>query len=415
MNGEGGSGMRLAERSSEASGTVRRVMRWLALCAAVFAFGVVMFGAFVRLSNAGLSCPDWPTCYGQVTWPHHEQAVARADAAFPDRPYEATKAWREQVHRFLAGTLGVLVLVLALLAAWRPRWARTAVILGAVFAAGGVTLYMRGEHAWSSLLAVVAIALPLGTAIRLRGPGAWRIAVLALAVIIFQAMLGMWTVTLLLKPIVVMGHLLGGITTFALLAYAALRLAGVGAFDERFAPLRRWIVLGIVLLACQIALGGWTSSNYAALACGTGPDAFPKCLGQWMPPTDFKQGFVLWRGIGVNYEGGVLDMAARSAIQIAHRFGALVVFVYLLWLGHRVAKRGLRLAGAAIGVVLVTQVLLGISNVHFGLPLPVATLHNGVAALLLFTLLATLARAQLAPSLAVVGDPGPVPGSSHPR
>lgn len=369
-------------------------MRWLALCAAVFAFGVVMFGAFVRLSNAGLSCPDWPTCYGQVTWPHHEQAVARADAAFPDRPYEATKAWREQVHRFLAGTLGVLVLVLALLAAWRPRGARAAVIAGALFAAAGVTLYMRGEHVWSSLLAVIAIALPLGAAVALPRPGAWRLAVLALAVIIFQAMLGMWTVTLLLKPVVVMGHLLGGITTFALLAYAALRLAGVGAMDEQYAPLRRWIALGIVLLACQIALGGWTSSNYAALACGTGPGSFPQCLGQWAPPTDFHEGFVLWRGIGVNYEGGVLDMAARSAIQIAHRLGALVVFVYLLWLGHRVAKRGLRRAGAAIALVLIAQVLLGISNVHFGLPLPVATLHNGVAALLLFTLLATLARTQ---------------------
>jgi cytochrome c oxidase assembly protein subunit 15 len=373
---------------------LRRIMRWLALGAAVFAFGVVMFGAFVRLSNAGLSCPDWPTCYGQVTWPHHEQAVARADAAFPDRPYEATKAWREQVHRFLAGTLGVLVLVLALLAAWQPRWTRLAVVLGAVFAAGGVSLYMHGEHAWSSLLAVVAIALPLAAAIGLRRPGAWRLAVLALGVIIFQAMLGMWTVTLLLKPIVVMGHLLGGITTFALLAYVALRLAGVGAPDGHHAALRRWIALGIVLLACQIALGGWTSSNYAALACGTGPDAFPKCLGQWTPPTDFKEGFVLWRGIGVNYEGGVLDMAARSAIQIAHRIGALVVFVYLMWLAHRVARRGLRLAGAAIGVVLAAQVLLGISNVHFGLPLPVATAHNGVAALLLFTLLATLARTQ---------------------
>ncbi|WP_425474725.1 COX15/CtaA family protein [Frateuria hangzhouensis] len=388
---------------------VRRIMRWLALCAAVFAFGVVMFGAFVRLSNAGLSCPDWPTCYGQVSWPQHEQAVARADAAFPDRPYEANKAWREQVHRFLAGTLGVLVLVLALLAAWRPRWARGAVILGAIFAAGGVSLYMSGEHVWSSILAVVAIALPLGAAVRLRGPGAWRLAVLVLAVIIFQAMLGMWTVTLLLKPIVVMGHLLGGITTFALLAYVALRFAGVGATDERHAPLRRWIALGIVLLACQIALGGWTSSNYAALACGAGADAFPKCLGQWMPPTDFREGFVLWRGIGVNYEGGVLDMAARSAIQIAHRFGALVVFVYLLWLGYRVARRGLRRAGAAIGVVLVAQVLLGISNVHFGLPLPVATLHNGVAALLLFTLLATLAQTQPG-VLPTQGEPGPAPG-----
>jgi cytochrome c oxidase assembly protein subunit 15 len=351
-----------------------KVLRGLALLAAVFAFGVVMFGAFVRLSNAGLSCPDWPTCYGKVSWPEHQH-----------------KAWREQVHRFLAGTLGTLVLALALIAAWRRPWARYAVIVGAIFAAVGVSLYIKGEHHWSLLLSIVAIGLPLIAAIGLKRPGAWRISVLALAVVIFQAMLGMWTVTLLLKPIVVMGHLLGGITTFALLAYAALRFAGVGARDDSYAGLRKAVVFGIVLLLAQIALGGWTSSNYAALACGTD---FPKCLGQWAPPTDFREGFVLWRGIGVNYEGGVLDMAARSAIQIAHRMGALVVFCYLAWLSHRVSRRGLRAQGLAIAVVLVAQVLLGVSNVHFGLPLPVATAHNGVAALLLFTLLATLARTQ---------------------
>jgi cytochrome c oxidase assembly protein subunit 15 len=204
-------------------------------------------------------------------------------------------------------------------------------------------------------------------------------------------MLGMWTVTLLVKPIVVTAHLLGGMATFGLLAYAALRFAGVGADDDAYAPLRRFIAIGIVLLVCQITLGGWTSSNYAALACGTD---FPTCQGAWWPATDFHEGFVLWRGVGVNYEGGVLDMAARSAIQLTHRLGALVVFGYLGWLSHRLARRGLRRIAIAIGVVLVTQVLLGIGNVHLGLPLPVATAHNGVAALLLFTLLTALARTQ---------------------
>ena len=371
-----------------------KILRSLSLLAAVFALGLVMFGAFVRLSNAGLSCPDWPTCYGQATWPQHAQAVAKADAAFPERPYEAHKAWREQVHRFLAGTLGVLVLVLALLASWRRRGAQLAIIVAAVFAAVGVGLYISGEHRWSSLLAACAIALPLFAAISLRRPGAWRISVLALAVIIFQAMLGMWTVTLLLKPIVVMGHLLGGMTTFALLAYAALRFAGIGAPDDRLADLRRPVAIGVVLLFCQIALGGWTSANYAALACGYGPGSFPQCLNQWAPPTDFHQGFVLWRGIGVNYEGGVLDMAARSAIQLVHRLGALVVFCYLLFLSFKLARRGLRLFATGVVLALIAQILLGISNVVFGLPLPVATAHNGMEALLLFTLLAALARTQ---------------------
>jgi cytochrome c oxidase assembly protein subunit 15 len=238
---------------------------------------------------------------------------------------------------------------------------------------------------------LLAILLPTAGAFYLRERAALKMSVLALAVIIFQAMLGMWTVTLLLKPIVVMGHLLGGMTTFGLLAYAALRYCGVGAADDRYASLRRAVVIGIVLLACQIALGGWTSANYAALACGTD---FPTCLGQWAPPTDFHQGFVLWREIGVNYEGGILDMAARSAIQIAHRIGALVVFCYLAWLAWRLVRSGFIKGGSVLAAVLLLQVLLGISNVHFGLPLPVATAHNGGAALLLFTLLAHYARLQ---------------------
>lgn len=373
---------------------VSKTLRWLALLATVFAFGLVMFGAFVRLSNAGLSCPDWPTCYGQATWPHHAQAVVHADAEFPNRPFEANKAWREQVHRMLAGTLGMLVLAMALLVAWRDCRTRVKVIAAAVCAAVGLTMYMRGEHVVSSVLAALAIVLPMTGAWRWRAEGACRIIVLALAVIIFQAMLGMWTVTLLLKPIVVTGHLLGGMTTFALLGYAAVRLAGVGAPDDVLAGLRKLVILGLVLLACQIALGGWTSSNYAALACGFGDAAFPKCSGQWWPPTDFHQGFILWRGIGVDYEGGILDGAARTAIQMAHRIGALVVFCYLGWLSHKLARRGLRWCGIAVGVALVCQVLLGISNVHFGLPLPVATAHNGMAALLLFALVATLARTQ---------------------
>lgn len=376
------------------SSRVEKILRWLSLAAAVFAFGLVMFGAFVRLSDAGLSCPDWPTCYGEVTWPQHAQAVEKADAAFPHRPYEAHKAWREQVHRMLAGTLGVMVLALALLAATRRRWITLTLVGSAVLAAIGVAMYMRGEHHWSSALAVLAIALPLAAALAMRRPAAWRICLVALGVIIFQAMLGMWTVTLLLKPVVVTGHLLGGMTTFALLGYIAVRFGGVGAADDALAGLRKLVILGIVILACQITLGGWTSSNYAALACGVGDAAFPHCLGQWWPPADYHQGFIVWRGIGVNFEGGILDGPARTAIQMVHRIGALVVFCYLGWLSYKLVRRGLRWCAIGVATALVCQVLLGISNVHFGLPLPVATAHNGMAAALLFALVATLARTQ---------------------
>jgi cytochrome c oxidase assembly protein subunit 15 len=358
--------------------------------AVAFALLVVVFGAFVRLSNAGLSCPDWPTCYGEATWPGHDDSIAAANAAFPQRPVETHKAWREQVHRMLAGTLGMLVLALALVAMWpRPRL-RALVIAGAVAASRGVFAYMRGATTLALLLSAIAVALPLLAAARLDRPPAWRLAPVVFAVIIVQAMLGMWTVTLLLKPIVVMGHLLGGLATFALLGYSAFALVrAAGPPPAPVAKLKPLMVVALVLLAIQIALGGWTSANYAALACGFD---FPKCLGQWWPPTDFGEGFVLWRGIGVNYEGGVLDAAARSAIQIAHRLGALVVFVALLTTATAAWRRGLRVSGAILAVLLCTQVALGIANVKLGLPLAVATAHNGVAALLLLTLVAMLAR-----------------------
>jgi len=317
----------------------------IAVFATAFAFCVIVFGAFVRLSNAGLSCPDWPTCYGQVTWPKHEGDIAAANEAFPDRPVESGKAWREQVHRFLAGGLIVTTFALAWMC-WRRRDA-------------------LGKVAWIPPIACI--------------------------VIVFQALLGMWTVTLLLKPIVVMAHLLGGLTTFALLGYTALRLTSPTTLDD--VELKRFTIVAIALLALQIALGGWTSANYAALACGFD---FPQCLGQWWPATDFKEGFVLWRGIGVNYEGGVLDAPARAAIQLAHRIGALVVFCYLGWLAHRAARAGLRGLAIVLGALLLVQVSLGIGNVKLGLPLPVATAHNGVAALLLLTLLALLVRVSRA-------------------
>jgi cytochrome c oxidase assembly protein subunit 15 len=368
--------------------TPLRTLSWIA-CA--FAFCVIVFGAFVRLSNAGLSCPDWPTCYGHITWPQRPHAIAQADAAFPQRPVEMQKAWREQTHRFLAGTLGVLVLALAFTATWRTRVRMAVVIAGIMLIAIAIPFYIARDYVACAVCAAIGEALLLGCASCWRGGNWRRIAVLALAVVCFQALLGMWTVTWLLKPIVVSGHLLGGMATFALLTWIAWRLSGAAALDARQAALFTPALIGLILLACQIALGGWTSSNYAALACGTD---FPRCLGQWWPPVDFHQGFILWRGIGVNFEGGILDAAARSAIQIAHRFGALAVFVYFAWLAHKSARAGLRVFAIALGALLIAQVALGISNVKLGLPLVVAVAHNGGAALLLFAVVALLARTR---------------------
>jgi len=400
-----------------------RVLAWVAC---VLAFFLIMYGSFVRLSNAGLSCPDWPTCYGRVTWPVKPAAVAKADKAFPNRPVETHKAWREQTHRFAAGTLGVLVLVEALVATWAAKRRFGLVVAAVVLIGIGIPLYMARDYVSSSVVAALGEALLLGVAIFWRGSGWRRIAVLALAVVCFQALLGMWTVTWLLKPIVVSGHLLGGMATFALLAWVAWRLkSGQGHFlpstdgaarsvsknvpDTLSRGLFVAAAIGVVLLACQIFLGGWTSSNYAALACGIGGSAFPTCLGQWWPAMDFHQGFILWRGIGVDFQGGILDAASRTAIQMVHRFGAAVVFVYLLWLAHRVGRAGLRWHAVALAVLLLAQVALGISNVVLGLPLPIAVAHTGGAALLLFALVGLLVRTRS--SLVAASSKSPVAGT----
>lgn len=312
----------------------------LTLLASLLALGVVVLGAYVRLSHAGLGCPDWPTCYGHLTVPQAERHIGQINEAYPNRPLQAPKAWKEMIHRYFAGTLGLLVLALAAVALVRRK--------------------QPGQ----------AVALPL----------------FLLVLIVFQALLGMWTVTLLLTPLVVMGHLLGGLTTLALLWWLALRTGDY--FTPAAAPasdgLRGWALLGLVILVCQIALGGWTSANYAALACG--PD-FPTCLGQWWPPMHFAAGFTLVHTPGIDYQGGVLSNSARAAIQMTHRIGALITFLYLGGLALKVTRStrppAQRAVGLILGLLLIVQVLLGIGNVVLGLPMAVAVAHNGVAALLL--------------------------------
>jgi len=361
---------------------------WLAVALTLC---VVVFGAFVRLSDAGLSCPDWPTCYGRAAWPRAVDDAAD-HVASAIRPFETHKAWREQVHRHLAATLGVIVLSLSLLAARRRRWGIAQVLAASALVAIAIPLYMRGDHVAASVLAIAGEAILLLAALRWSNIDLARAGALTLAVIIFQALLGMWTVTWLLKPIVVMGHLLGGLATFSLLIWMAWRATDRPIRLADAPALRRWLFAGLGLLALQIALGGWVSANYAALSCGL---EFPKCAGQWWPDADFRQGFVLWRGIGVDYEGGVLDGASRIAIQLAHRVVAVVLALYLLALAWRLLRTpGMRGWAVTLVVLTVAQVSLGIANVKLNLPLPVAVAHNGGAALLLFTLVSLIARVR---------------------
>lgn len=368
---------------------LHRHLHRVAWFAAALALCVIVFGAFVRLSDAGLSCPDWPTCYGRAAWPKAPDATAAAHLT-DIRPIEPHKAWREQLHRHLAATLGLLVLAIALLATRRRPQGWWHVLGGAALVAVAIPLYMRGAHVGASVLAVAGELALLAGALRWSNGDLSRASTLALALVIFQALLGMWTVTWLLKPIVVMGHLLGGMATFALLAWIAWRATNVPIRLADAPRLRGWLIAGVVLLAVQLALGGWVSANYAALSCGV---QFPQCAGSWWPQANWREAFVLWRGIGVDYEGGVLDGYARIAIQLAHRTMALVVLVYLLGLGGGLLRMpGMRGWGVALIVLVLAQVGLGIANVLLALPLHVAVAHNAGAALLLFTMVTLLAR-----------------------
>ncbi|HVY64928.1 MAG TPA: COX15/CtaA family protein [Gammaproteobacteria bacterium] len=309
----------------------------LARFGTVLALAVVMLGAWVRLHDAGLGCPDWPGCYGRLVVPDQATSAQDLGPQGAVRPLEAAKAWREMIHRYLAGTLVLVTLGLAALA-WLNR--------------------ADPAQPWRRPLALVAV-------------------------IVFQALLGMWTVTLLLKPLIVVAHLFGGLATLALLAsLGRWRSTRVGAPTP---ALRALGLAAAAALVLQIFLGGWTSSNYAALAC---PD-FPRCQTQWWPAlADYKDGFVLWRGLGQSYEGGVLDHPARVAIHFTHRLGAVVAFVLVVLLGWRVARDpATRADGLAVLALALLQVSLGVSIVLFGVPLPVAVAHNGVAALLLLSVI----------------------------
>jgi cytochrome c oxidase assembly protein subunit 15 len=341
---------------------IDRWLRGLALFGALLCFGVVVLGAYVRLTDAGLGCPDWPGCYGHIS-PLGAEDSPESQAQFPDRPLQAGKAWHEMIHRYAAGTLaGVITVIAALtIAARKPK------VVGVGF---GLLLF---------------------------------------ATVIVQAILGMLTVTWLLKPLIVTLHLIFGMTTLGLLWWLWLRLQqrprgavqlqivehGTTPWANAAAAARiaYWLaVVGVVVLAVQFFLGGWTSANYAAVAC---PD-FPTCQGTWWPHADFRHAFVLWRGLWINYEGGVLANPARVAIHLMHRLGALTVTLMFLAASFFVisqpsltaARPRAYLVLAALGL----QLAIGISMVLRTFPLWLTTAHTAGAALLLMAILALTAK-----------------------
>lgn len=314
----------------------------LTLLALLVTFSVITLGAYVRLSDAGLGCPDWPGCYGKILVPDSLDQAAEDYQGNETHILETDKAWKEMIHRYLASALGLIILIMSILA-WRNR----------------------GEPEQPIILPVVLVGL-----------------------VIFQGLLGMWTVTLLLKPLFVTAHLLGGMTTLLLLFWLLLKtrkskpILSLYRQNKALFPLA---VFALIILYGQIFLGGWTSSNYAALIC---PD-FPTCQRQWWPVMDIKEGFTLWRGLGIDYEFGVLKTGARTAVHMMHRVGALITFLVLLSLIFIAIKNemsAIRHSAILVMVLLFAQVSLGIANIKLGLPLHLAVAHNGVAALLLLSL-----------------------------
>jgi cytochrome c oxidase assembly protein subunit 15 len=365
--------------TSPAALRVATLVRRLALFGVLLGLIVVVLGAWVRLTDAGLGCPDWPGCYGHVTPAAAARHGAALEAAQSGNAFNEGKAWREMIHRYAASTLGLVVVLIAALAIARRR------------------------------------ERPVGIGFALA----------LLATILLQGALGAFTVWWLVKPLVVVLHLLGGLTTVSLLFWlwldlrrrtgivqpepadaAAPEIADADHGDTAAggrvqARLRSWGLVALAALGMQIALGGWTSSNYAAVSC---PDV-PRCQGAWWPAgMDYADAFVLWRGLDVNYTGGVLEQPARVAIHFTHRLGALCVTLVLLGTAVLALRRGrttrVRRAGAWLIGALGLQLVIGVLMVLRAFPLPLATGHNAGAALLLFAVLALNRRLRDAPAAA---------------
>ncbi len=317
------------------------VLKKMAFTATLLALLVVLLGAFTRLSHAGLGCPDWPGCYGFAHIPTSSNDIVQANQAFPDQPYELAKAWPEMVHRYFATSLGLLVLILAIL-----------------------SFRHRNRPAFKYLLGLLLL-------------------------VAFQGALGRWTVTLKLHPGIVMSHLAGGLTTLSLLAALTFRFYTefkVLISSSEFKQFKGLIYFSLVVLVTQILLGGWTSANYAATVCVD----LPICQGDWFVNSDFESGFIFWGHDVETYQYGILDSAGRIAIHASHRMGAIITAIVLCFLSYQLIFSSkshlLKRFGYIISFLVLVQVSLGIINIIYQLPLYNAVAHNGVGALLLLVL-----------------------------
>ena len=318
-------------------------IRIAATLAILLSLVVVMLGAYTRLTDAGLGCPDWPGCYGRMILPSADIKLQEAQTKYPHSPIESIKAWTEMAHRYAAGTLALLIFYI------------------------GLSLLRKRYQ---------GVALP------------WHLPIALLVIVLFQAALGMWTVTLKLLPVVVMGHLLGGMLIFACLSRFRLQISSLQGQD--LPQWRIWLRLGVIIVFLQIALGGWVSSNYAGISC----IGFPKCNGVWIPELHFVKGFNLFSSIGANYQGGLLDNESRASIQFIHRVGAMLTACYILVLATLILLKSnskyLKKTACLMAFLVLLQFIVGIMNVIYLLPIHVAVTHNGVAALLLATVFSAL-------------------------
>jgi heme a synthase len=324
-------------------GDARARVLALAMLTAFLTFDLIVFGAFTRLTDSGLGCPDWPGCYGHASPLGASQHIEVAQAAMPTGPVTETKAWIEMIHRYLAMTVGALIIVL-LLASLRHKRA---------------------------------------------GRLDWRLPAFTLFWVIVQGMFGKYTVTLKLQPIIVTLHLLGGMVLLGLLVAQCERLRGDAV---RAAPLpKRWLIVGLAACLVQMALGAWVSSNYAVLAC----QGFPQCNGDWWPAMDLSEGFHLTRELGRASQGAYLPMQALVAVHWVHRAFALVVVVAvggLAWLAWRQAAW--RVHGKGLAGLLALQLATGMSNVVLQWPIAMALLHTAGAALIWAVLVSLAQRSR---------------------